>query len=354
MKHVKQIDGLRFIAVFLVLIEHFATSVGKHFEAGFYGVDLFFTISGFLITGILINAKEPFFTAYKKFLGRRTLRIFPLYYAVVFVLYIMHHPTVQQYIVNFLTYTYNYAWVAYNIPGNSAAHFWSLSVEEQFYLFWPLLMLLLRQNKNALQILFVTLLLICAAQFCFHIFPKIQPYNVSGLFPRAYSLVMGGMGAFLIQQGKLPYKLLENKIIEILVFITLVATLLISKGGDIQYIICPVCSLFIVLKASHKGFTVKGFDNFLNNSKIIYIGTISYGIYIFHYPLGDYLTQYIFDPVWNKINFAALGKLNALKYNSWIIKLPLYTLASIVLAHFSFNYFEKPILKLKDKFFKYS
>ncbi|MCX6210198.1 MAG: acyltransferase [Bacteroidetes bacterium] len=325
MKHIKQIDGLRFIAVFFVLIEHFATAIGRYFEAGFYGVDLFFTISGFLITGILINTKEPFGTAYKKFLGRRTLRIFPLYYAVVAILYLLHHPFVQQYIFNFLTYTYNYAWVKYQIRANSASHFWSLSVEEQFYLFWPILMLLFRANKMALQILFIAILIICGLQFSLHIFPSIEPYNVSGLFPRAYSLVMGAVGAFLIQQNKVPIKLLENKITEISVFVILILTLLLSNDSAFQFIICPICSLFII-----------------------------YGVYIFHFPLGAYLTEYCFDPLWNKINFAAMGKLAALKYNSWIIKLPIYTLLSIVLAHFSFNYFEKPILKLKDKLFKYS
>ena len=228
MKHIKQIDGLRFIAVFLVLLEHFATAIAKHFEAGFYGVDLFFTISGFLITSILLNAKEPFWAAYKKFLGRRTLRIFPLYYAVVFILYIANHPFVHQYIFNFLTYTYNYAWVKYNIPGNSAAHFWSLSVEEQFYLFWPILILLLRNNKTALQILFTLSLVLCALQFCCSIFISVVPYNVAGIFPRAYSLVMGGLGAYLLQQNKLPYKLLENKWFEIGIFSTLLCTLLIS------------------------------------------------------------------------------------------------------------------------------
>ena len=80
MKRIDQVDGLRFIAVVFVLIEHFASIIGKYISAGYYGVDLFFVISGFLITGILLNSKGTFGSVYKKFIGRRTLRIFPLYY----------------------------------------------------------------------------------------------------------------------------------------------------------------------------------------------------------------------------------------------------------------------------------
>lgn len=354
MKHIKQIDGLRFIAIFFVLIEHFATLVGNFFKAGFYGVDLFFTISGFLITTILLNAKEPFFTAYKKFLGRRTLRIFPLYYAVVGLLYIFHHPYVYQYIFNYLTYTYNYAWVKYQIGAdNSASHFWSLSVEEQFYLFWPILMLLFRNNKKVLQVLMLGILALCALQFCLHIFPSVTPYNAVGLFPRAFSLVMGSWGAYLVKENKTPTKMLDSKYVEISVFVLLLTTLFFVNTHEIEFVICPLCSLFLVLKAAHNGFAIEWFNSFLNNKKVLYIGTVSYGIYIFHFPLGDYLNEHLFNPIWLKINFSAWGKLAFLKYHSWIIKFPLYTAISVFIAHYSFHYFEKPILKLKDRFFKY-
>ena len=84
MKHYKQLDGLRFIAVSLVLVEHFATFLGRHISAGYYGVDLFFVISGFLITNILLRSNESFGKTYKNFIGRRTLRIFPIYYLTIF------------------------------------------------------------------------------------------------------------------------------------------------------------------------------------------------------------------------------------------------------------------------------
>ncbi|RZK26098.1 MAG: acyltransferase, partial [Flavobacterium sp.] len=74
-KYYPKIDGLRFVAITLVLFEHFPPWIGRYFSGGYYGVDLFFVISGFLITKILYQSKEHnFFKAYMGFLGRRTLR----------------------------------------------------------------------------------------------------------------------------------------------------------------------------------------------------------------------------------------------------------------------------------------
>jgi peptidoglycan/LPS O-acetylase OafA/YrhL len=80
MKYLVRIDGLRFDAIALVLIQYFAAGIGKHFSARFYGVDLFFVISGFLTTSILIKANDKGFKRnYINFIVRRTLRIFPIY-----------------------------------------------------------------------------------------------------------------------------------------------------------------------------------------------------------------------------------------------------------------------------------
>lgn len=314
---------------------------------------MFFVISGFLITSILYKTKEPFWASYKKFIGRRTLRIFPLYYAVVLVLYILYHPAVHQYLFYFLTYTYNFAWVKYQIPANSASHFWSLSVEEQFYLFWPFIVLLLRKNENILITIIALLVIGCFVQMTYSVVDWLNPYNLTGLLPRAGSLGVGALGAILLITNKLPNKLLENKLAEYALFMLLIICLITESAY--KYPFLAICSIMFVLKAVTGNFKINVVNNFLKHKTIIYIGSISYGIYIFHFPLGEYLTQYVFNPyLWNKIQFSKLGKLSALQYNSWLIKLPLYTFISIVLAHFSFKYFEQPILTLKDKFFKYS
>ncbi len=352
MKYNKQLDGLRFIAIFLVLIEHFATVISRFISAGYFGVDLFFVISGFLITSILLKSKESFLISYKKFIGRRTLRIFPVYYLTILILFIVGYEYVHRYLIYVLTYTYNYAWVYYHIPTNAINHFWSLCVEEQFYLFWPFVILGLRNNLQILKIIVLGLVLVCSLQLWFNIFPSVTPYNIVGLFPRANSLGIGALGAILYKENKIPVKILEHKWLEVLTIAILVFFL--ATSFNLKYVVCPILSLFLILKTTHHGFSLTFLNNFLKNKWVVYIGSISYGLYVFHWPLEFYMDKYVFDPLlWDRINFAALGVFEKIRYHSYLIKLPLYSFIAIIMAHLSHKYFEKPILSLKDKYFKY-
>jgi len=358
MRYFKQLDGLRFVAVFLVLIEHFAIFIGRHISAGYYGVNLFFVISGFLITSILIKSTEPFNKAYKKFIGRRTLRIFPIYYLTILVLFLIGNKAVHQYLIYCLTYTYNYAWLHFDIPLNAIAHFWSLCVEEQFYLFWPFIILGLRNKAGLMKFAILLLILVCGIQQQFQVVKTTTLFiNNYGLIPQAFALGIGALGAVLYKEKKVPLKLLESRIIEygsiaVLIFI-------ISTKFQIKPFICPIISLLFVLKTTHKGFVIPILNNFLSNKTIVYIGSISYGIYLYHLPVGYYVTEYIFDPIWGSgqingiINWESLGKFGKLQWHSWIIKLPLYSFLTIILARISYKYFEKNLLTLKDKWFKY-
>lgn len=353
MKYVKQIDGLRFIAVMFVLIEHFASIIGRYISAGFYGVDLFFVISGFLITGILIKSGEPFSSAYFKFIGRRSLRIFPLYYLTILILLLLNNTVVKEHLLSVLSYTYNYVWVSktFQIPGNMG-HFWSLCVEEQFYLFWPFLVLSLRQNLKVLKYFILVVIVMCSIQYYFNLIPELAAYKNFSIFPRANSLAIGGLGAILLRENKIPLKMLETKWIEYACLIILVLTLISSY--NLKFSILPVISLFLILKTTHKGFLFTPLNRFLNNKNVIYFGSISYGIYVFHVPLEFYFGKYVFDPlIWNRINFRALGPMKKIQWHSWIFKLSLYSVVSIILAHLSFKYFENPFLLLKEKYFKY-
>lgn len=351
MKHIKQLDGLRFVAVFLVLIEHFAKIIGNYISAGFYGVDLFFVISGFLITPILLNSEDSLLRAYKRFIGRRTLRIFPIYYLTIFILFLINNEYVKEYIIFCLTYTYNYAGIYYNLPESPIDHFWSLCVEEQFYLFWPFIILGLRKNGSTLKLIISAIILICGLQLMFGIIKFIVPYNNVGLIPRAYSLSIGALGAILYYENKIPSRIFKFKQLEYIVLLILIICLISSN--KIQMIICPLCSLFLIIKTAEGGFLIKPIDNFLNNKIIIYLGSISYGIYVYHFPLRYYFTKYIFNPyIWDKINFNTLGYFKFIEWHSWIIKFPMISLISILIAHLSFKYFESPILKLKDKYFR--
>jgi peptidoglycan/LPS O-acetylase OafA/YrhL len=169
------LDGVRGLAALTVLLYHFvpqtsadplSRALGKAAEVGWCGVDLFFVLSGFLITGILLDARErPHY--FRNFYARRSLRIFPLYYgtlAAVFLLtplviraaglervlterlgvYYDEFKYLQAHQLRFWLYATNVSWPGHGIPDNMyyfLGHFWSLAVEEHFYLVWPAVVL---------------------------------------------------------------------------------------------------------------------------------------------------------------------------------------------------------------------
>src|SRR4051812_13549391 len=144
MPHKPQLDGLRFVAFLAVF--YFHARPGKYFW-GPEGVRVFFTISGFLITRILIQGESGDLRAdLERFYIRRTLRIFPLYYAVVACLWLGGLlPGVWWY----LTYLYNIRAFLDHAWGGPVGHFWSLCVEEQFYILYPLALLLTPPRSRA-------------------------------------------------------------------------------------------------------------------------------------------------------------------------------------------------------------
>jgi peptidoglycan/LPS O-acetylase OafA/YrhL len=145
MRHVKSLDGLRAVAVLLVILYHYG-----YLECGWIGVQVFFVLSGYLITNILLHDKKRSYGAYlKRFYWRRVLRIFPLYYgylALITVVFLAAGwpPILSRLWESLYSYTYNFARLARDDPGGLPfVHFWSLAIEEQFYVLWPTLVFLL-------------------------------------------------------------------------------------------------------------------------------------------------------------------------------------------------------------------
>lgn len=155
-KFIPELDGLRGIAILLVLVSHFGyfhpvggleTVVLDITHAGWTGVDLFFALSGFLITGILLDSKDER-RYFRNFYIRRTLRIFPLYFTYLLVFFhvlvpVAHHFKVWGNVVPkgeiwYWLYCTNFLYV-FDLGTQMLGPFWSLAVEEQFYLVWPLL-----------------------------------------------------------------------------------------------------------------------------------------------------------------------------------------------------------------------
>ncbi len=177
LKRVPALDGLRGLAILAVVEFHFAegltnasrpeSAIYNVFRTGWLGVDLFFVLSGFLITGILSNSKgTPGY--FRNFYWRRALRIFPPYYAFLFVFGVLyplarHRPLDAPWW--HWTYLTNVA-IAAGLPVNSCSHFWSLAIEEQFYLLWPLLIYML-SRKAAMNACIACVGIAAAARICF-------------------------------------------------------------------------------------------------------------------------------------------------------------------------------------------
>ena len=347
MKYFEKIDGLRFIAISAVLVHHIAGVFSAYIDWGYFGVDLFFVISGFLITLILLKSKGSFKKVYGNFLARRSLRIFPLYYFALAILVVIGHPIVLENIGYLLTYTFNYKF-PFISEDNPVGHFWSLCVEEQYYLFWPFIVLGLKKHLNILMTVVVVMIVFAYLQISFHLIPSLKIYNYTGLIARMGSLGLGSLGAMLfLNQSKYLGMILSNKFIEVTMYIVSLISLVY-----LYPVFMGLSSLFFVLKAAQNSFQFQCINKLLSNKKVLYIGRISYGLYVYHIIVIYYFTPYVFDPFWTSINFENFGKLSVVQYHSWLLKLPLYTTITILISELSYRYFESPILKLKDRFFK--
>jgi peptidoglycan/LPS O-acetylase OafA/YrhL len=214
------LDGIRGIAILLVMTLHFEALViadgtlpwervyGDVVGIGWAGVDLFFVLSGFLITGILYDSRESRHY-FRVFYGRRTVRIFPLYYAAL-VIFLLIDPFVHAHLhgialagmgstnaANLFSWTYLLNWYegykGWNVVAHPLQHFWSLAIEEQFYLVWPFLVLKLprRRLMGVCFGLMVLALSLRISLFCLHFPYATYTWTVC----RADSLAMGSVVA---------------------------------------------------------------------------------------------------------------------------------------------------------------
>lgn len=141
MRAIPGLDGLRTLAVSLVLATHL-----YGLSWGWGGVDLFFVLSGFLITGILLESREaPFWPYWRAFLLRRTLRILPLAYVTLAIVFLAYQTAWREQWW-WWAYLSNWRLSPRTIGGSSVTHFWSLAIEEQFYLVWPIMVWIVRPS----------------------------------------------------------------------------------------------------------------------------------------------------------------------------------------------------------------
>lgn len=297
-----ELDGIRGVAILLVLIWHYL--VGRYFikydilpefliqilSITWSGVDLFFVLSGFLIAGILIDQKESE-NYYKVFFVRRICRIFPLYYSLLIIFFLLQFSQILQWpslfnrtlpIWSYATFTQNFLMGLDGNFGNpSLSITWSLAVEEQFYLFLPFLIRYIK--KNHLPLLFISLALM-APIFRLMILPSLGAFIFSPC--RMDSIFVGALLAYGVRNEGIVSFFSENlKMVYGLLFVLFGGVVGLSLKtpytGEvfIHLWLAGFYGILILIVLIHK-------DSFLtrifSNSLLKWIGVRSYGIYLFH------------------------------------------------------------------------
>jgi peptidoglycan/LPS O-acetylase OafA/YrhL len=358
------IDGLRGTAILGVLVCHYSSLLPQHHAwvgvlvQGWAGVDLFFVISGFLITGILFDAKgTPGY--FRNFYARRTLRIFPLYYGflalmLIVLLFVRDAADVEglwRAQPSLWTYTSNF-WIAaqtkWSLWAEIVIPLWSLAVEEQFYLLWPIVIFMFSHRA---------LVRICVGVMIGALLLRIV-LTASGTHwfalyvwtpTRADSLAAGALVALLM---RLPDgERLARRLAKYGAPIGLLAVLIISGGFDPTrhpwlrvFLYTALAVLFAsLLFWSIDATSLAGVPKrFYELRALRTIGRYSYGIYIFHLPLM-YLTMTAFARYgWRDPNKP--GWISAIA----LIGVNVALTAAISLV--SFHAYEKQFLKLKRYF----
>lgn len=328
----KDIDGLRAIAVLLVLFTHLEFS---YFSGGFVGVDIFFVISGYLITSILIKDINENKFSLINFYEKRIRRIFPALFGVVlissligyFILLPDDYKNFGQSIAATSLFSSNILfWQESNYFDTASKlkpllHTWSLGVEEQFYLFLPLILILVfKFFKTKLTIVILSITFVSFILSIYGAYYK--PSTTFYLIPtRAWELLAGSILAL-----NLIPKSINININTFLSFIGLIFITISVLLFD-EYTIFPGLSALLpvsgVLLLIYSGNDKNFISNILSIKPIIFTGLISYSLYLWHWPLIVFYKYYIINPI---------------MLNEKILLL----ITSIIIAILSWHFIEKP------------
>jgi peptidoglycan/LPS O-acetylase OafA/YrhL len=362
------LDGLRAIALLMVVLEHY-----RGLPWGWTGVDIFFVLSGFLITGILYDSRNDRHRV-RNFYVRRTLRIFPLYYGVMIGV-LLFWPLVHWrltltwlawplYLGNFLRFLHPYVddnpslWLVNFQPTGSfhghtvrlyLGHFWSLCVEEQFYLLWPWVVFALKDRRKILAVCAASLPLSLALRIlASHVAPawmldgellyRATPFRID-------ALLLGGLVAMLVRGDHLPELMgFARRAIVVCLILGTACVLFIPSarfflpghqepawrfswgltGIDL------LAALLIIAALDPTTFIFRA----LHVRPLRWLGRISYGGYVFHdiwhYELSAWLRQH--PPKHPLFAVSCIG-----------------VTLTILAAWLSFRFFESPFLELKER-----
>ena len=366
--HSPILDGVRGLAIMMVFLVHFKfrtwgnpidAFVDAVFRAGWMGVDLFFVLSGFLITGILLESKEGA-RYYRTFYVRRLLRLFPVYYLTLAVLFLVLPRVLQPPPAELVALVPHQGWYwlyAVNVfqvltHGEmsyfNTLHLWSLSVEEQFYLVWPLLVRLATPTNllRACVVLIVTALgirvgIIASGGSRWAAY-SLMPARMDALAAGACvaSLARDPLGSAWLRRWwrRVAFAALAG-------IITIIAwnrqyheddLVVLSIGYVLNAALFAAILAGILDRGSWKVFRP------LQWQWLRWVGKVSYGAYVYHL-----LLQLAVDPV--KEYFRKLPPVLGSQLPAEFVWIALMTGFTLLVAWISYRWFELPFLALKDR-----
>jgi len=293
LKRIPSLDGLRAVSILLVLFAHSRYSVGFPVQLSrlayhcAVGVTVFFVISGFLITTLLLTeeAKNGFVNR-TDFYIRRAFRILPIF--LLFILFVTLWRKVEAIgltngdILHALTFTVNFA------PGRGSwfiSHFWTLSVEEQFYLLWPTVFIISR--KHLKPVLCVFIIYSCISRAIWHRYPEFGTVALAPYFSASDAIMIGALGGILLFEnpGLTSQKIFDRWSLKLLAIIIIAFFVYCVDSGKLSIIAIPFGNVFISASILFLVFAYLKPSNslaykFLNNKIMVHIGLLSYSLYV--------------------------------------------------------------------------
>ncbi len=365
--HVPVLDGVRGVAILMVMCVHFIgdapayTPLGRAMvklaNYGVWGVDLFFVLSGFLITGLLYDAKGSVHY-FRNFYVRRTLRIFPLYYSVLAALFIIlpalpvpypagleesarHQAWLWSYASNFYLAVHR-AWA---LP--YVGHFWSLAVEEQFYLIWPFVVLAL--SRRSLLRVCVAVVAAALALRCALSLAGAGEVALVVFSPCRFDTVcIGAFVALAVRSAGLePVARTARRWVGPLLALVFVASAWNALHGPALAVILPLRGTFVALSfgallaASLAAKSDGAASRVLRSRVMSFLGTRSYGLYVFHGIIAYAMFEHpgLFDALSARVGYGAAMVVEAVGGAA----------TSLAVAVASYELLEKRFLVLKNR-----
>jgi peptidoglycan/LPS O-acetylase OafA/YrhL len=347
--YVKEFDGWRGVGICFVILAHYFPS---YFIGSWVFMEMFFVMSGFLITGILLDTKsKPAY--YRNFIGRRIVRVFPLYYLCLVILFFL----IPRTWIDLSYYRERQAWFwlyvenwLYSLDGwpkvKALHHFWSLAIEEQFYIIWPFVVWFFSSRG---------LLRFCVFLFFFSIlfrntgmyFKFVMPFPYVATFGRMEGITLGAIIAIMLRTDKYY---LEKYTYPITIISAILSVSAFFIAGTMMFedpihfsINYTLVDIFFagMITMTMCDDRLLMFKKLLNKPVIKQIGIMSYCLYIFHYPIQN-IIQINFQNYFQGILHSEIG--------GKLVCLAIALSITIPVVYFFHKKVELPFWKLRKYF----